>query len=823
MPRSINLYCIPVNIILLVFHSMINRFRFSIVSIGLIAIACTVLLGATRSDAADMVIVEDGKARAVIVKNTEAGRVGALAAEELQRHIALMSGVRLPIVDYARWQDAEDHDIAIVLGLGDALGDVIIGENDLLPEGYRVATYPDRNMIVLAGRDAGNPLSGASLANREYEFGTLYAVYELLEQLGVRWYFPGELGTVIPTHGKVVIPQLDIRESPSFRMRNFWLSPQQPASWPTPDQWDENQKRQFSEHEQALRLWSLRNRAGNSLAYHVRHHSPTWWELWHKSHPEYLALSDGTRGWDAYPDRSKLCVSNPEVVQAVAELAKQAFRRSPGRASYSIAEQDGGGGFCECDNCIALDASADNGSSLSDRYVHFWNAVAQEVHAEFPDRFVGVYLYSRYIEPPQRVTQLHSGIHPVLVNNYTTDPARLKALVSGWGKLTDTPIAFYLLPLPGAEGMNLFSYPWASITGYQQRINELRKAGIAGYRAPAYAMNNNWIAVGPMHYLTAQLYWDANADVDRLLDQYCNDLFGQAASRMKQYYLMLEQAATGKGGYKHSAEHFGEEMPHQTLADAQNIFSKERVKALRDLLAEANDKANSEKAKQIIALHLMSLAYADADLRVSEALAEYQESHTSLQWEALKERIAQRDQILSGIPAFSGVINPNDLNYLSSKRGYNVELSDKNLVFNETFAEGSTKNWRRRKGFKATVADENAQDGYFARAASETEDIVLDRSAVVELGQSYKVQVRWRGAKDDRIRLRFVVNGKTAANAGFSVSQAGKWTDSAYTLKPPADASSVRIYLIYTPAKTDVQKANHADIDAISMRKIRSD
>ncbi len=28
--------------------------------------------------------------------------------------------------------------------------------------------------------------------------GTLFGVYELLEQMGVRWYMPGDIGTVIP-------------------------------------------------------------------------------------------------------------------------------------------------------------------------------------------------------------------------------------------------------------------------------------------------------------------------------------------------------------------------------------------------------------------------------------------------------------------------------------------------------------------------------------------------------------------------------------------------------------------------------------------------
>ena len=35
--------------------------------------------------------------------------------------------------------------------------------------------------------------------------GTLFGIYELLEQIGVRWFMPGELGTVIPAAKTVIV------------------------------------------------------------------------------------------------------------------------------------------------------------------------------------------------------------------------------------------------------------------------------------------------------------------------------------------------------------------------------------------------------------------------------------------------------------------------------------------------------------------------------------------------------------------------------------------------------------------------------------------
>src|SRR5690606_18833911 len=51
--------------------------------------------------------------------------------------------------------------------------------------------------------------------------GTEIGVYELLEQLGVRWFFPGELGTVIPSSQNVSIAAQTTVQKPTFPARHF--------------------------------------------------------------------------------------------------------------------------------------------------------------------------------------------------------------------------------------------------------------------------------------------------------------------------------------------------------------------------------------------------------------------------------------------------------------------------------------------------------------------------------------------------------------------------------------------------------------------------
>lgn len=72
------------------------------------------------------------------------------------------------------------------------------------PEGFRIE-FPDEKRIVITGGSAR---------------GLEYGVYEFLERYaGVRWLFPGELGTEIPKRNHLIVPRKNIKMEPSFYRR----------------------------------------------------------------------------------------------------------------------------------------------------------------------------------------------------------------------------------------------------------------------------------------------------------------------------------------------------------------------------------------------------------------------------------------------------------------------------------------------------------------------------------------------------------------------------------------------------------------------------
>ena len=166
-----------------------------------------------------MVLAEQHKPQTTIVVANEPSEQAEEAACILQDYIEKISDARVEI-------KKESEDVSgntILVGHSQMVKDSSIEVPSgvtfqLNEEGFVIKTVG--NSLILAGNEDG-----------EYR-GTVYAVYTFLEELGCRWFFPGEFGEVIPEMDTISINAMDRTERPSFRIRNIWYS-----GWaPTTDQ-----------------------------------------------------------------------------------------------------------------------------------------------------------------------------------------------------------------------------------------------------------------------------------------------------------------------------------------------------------------------------------------------------------------------------------------------------------------------------------------------------------------------------------------------------------------------------------------------------------
>ena len=130
--------------------------------------------------------------------------------------------------------------------------------------------------LVVSGGDSEFDPDPAS--NILLPFGTLYAVYEFLERVvGVRWYWPGELGRVVPEHATLAVDGVRWGGAPTFDTRFAFNSYHDEADFTHLDIW----------------TWWRRMRWGAPGGSPIGMHSfNDWPSRFGKQHPEWFALQD---------------------------------------------------------------------------------------------------------------------------------------------------------------------------------------------------------------------------------------------------------------------------------------------------------------------------------------------------------------------------------------------------------------------------------------------------------------------------------------------------------------------------------------------------
>lgn len=478
-------------------------------------IPVVVALTAIAAHADPLVLCDNGASNYEIVVLPEAGKVAQFAATELQKFVAQSTGVKLPIVTVV--SPDRDH---LFLGANGVSATCGVKADELQPEGFHLRTVG--RDIHLVGKDtAGDPTR--VLTNYPCQTGTLTAVYEFLERfVGVTFCWHDDLGTIVPPHQRVVIPDTDLTQAPAYEYRMLGYGPEGQETF----------------------LFGRRLRLGHPIS--VQH-----WHNWAnilpaekygQEHPEYFALVKGERQARYYLGHhgGQVCTSNPAVVDIFVRAALDFFKANPDRDMFSLSPNDGGG-FCECDNCRALDAGqflADPPGQpvLTDRMLHFYNQIAERVAAVYPNKLLGAYAYSTYQQPPVR-EQVHPNLYLLQATNsccgqgvrWTEEHAGEKqwmALTKRFGK--------YDIPYLPEASLELI----APVTTHL--IERVKDEEAIGFTAAYEYASQGYEQLGAGMYVLARTMWDKDADARALEQRYYAALYGPAAAEVKAYYDLLE-------------------------------------------------------------------------------------------------------------------------------------------------------------------------------------------------------------------------------------------------------------------------------------------
>jgi hypothetical protein len=510
------------------------------------------------------------------------------AARELQDYLKKISGKKYPVI-------TDDKNVS---------GRIIMVGQSRYTDKFKIRKKFEPDAFIIKSAGANLVLAGDDLDKgrgniipfdyRTSRKGSLFAVYTFLEKFyGVRWYWPGKEGEVVPEKKQITIPEnADIYEKPAFLWRYCWFViatdqyPSKVKDWEVP-------------------VWCMRNKMGISIG------SP--WSFSHSwgryltnkhfaKHPEYYALVDGKRIPLKKPFMSKqVCTSNPEVVRIFADRIRKG-RKSTDDAIVSISPNDGLG-FCECANCKALDHpelySAKEGYKgivLSDRIYTFVNKVAREVKKTHPDLRIGIFSYTVVRPIPRALKKLENNV--VISMTQTNAHYRNKKYkqynrqrLEEWKRMCSAFV--------GRDYLG--NYSFAGVMHPQTKIiaEDLRFMKANNYIGFYSECSMDFAANFLNYYITAKLTWNPDANVDKIVDDMCRKAYGTAADKMKEFYSLME---TSFNNCSTVGIHPG---------NIPDWYSEETLQKAFRLLEDAEKTANTDAVKKRIRYNMAGLEYTE--------------------------------------------------------------------------------------------------------------------------------------------------------------------------------------------------------------------
>lgn len=351
--------------------------------------------------------------------------------------------------------------------------------------------------------------------------GVLYAVYDLLDRLGCRWFAPEV--SHIPRKRDLDLPPLSYTAAPAFESRDTF-------NWECHDP-----------------LWWVRNRMngwytpvpeymGGHVGYCGFVH--TFYSLlppdeFFDPHPEYYSLVGGQRRRDV----AQLCLTNPDVLRIVTQRVLELMRTHPHDTIFSVSQNDCTGA-CECEACqeVVNEEGAQSGSIL-----RFVNAVAAETAKVYPDKLIDTlaYWYSldapRHAIPHPNVRVRLCSINCCQGHAYGTcdhpESRRFLRALDAWGQRTSqmyiwhyaTDFTHYPLPMPDFDELhdNIQLYQRYGVHGVF-----IQGMGEEGGGAEAMALRG---------YVVSRLLWNPQQPVWPIVDEFLATYYGAAAPFVRRY------------------------------------------------------------------------------------------------------------------------------------------------------------------------------------------------------------------------------------------------------------------------------------------------
>lgn len=618
------------------------------------------------------ILVQRGKPNAILVIPDKPTVVVGCAAKELNSYVKAVTGVLLPIVKESAVTDK--------LLKGNTI--MSIGPTKFADRIGLSAEHFAYGEFICRGKDGIIAIFGKDNNKFERDFGVgangnWNGMCRFVEKfLGVRWLWPGQIGMVVPSRKTLVISlKEDFSEKPQIRGRRvrdrIYLK-----CWK--DDWakigvDEKRWREMARSTYRWQKFLLKGGEVDDIP--GGHGFTGWWDMYHKGHPDWFAMQlDGTRNPPietnfCAPSTVKLCVSNPEVAHQVVLNAIEHYKKSKEIFRAGI-NDNANVGVCVCEKCRAYDFPKRASSFvyryrsgkldycyITDRYVAFWNRIGKEFEERSADKhnLISVSAYGCITEPPVRNSIKYSNILLAYTGfEYLNDKMNSQDRVwwQQWSERTVGKMSLRTNNLVCGYG-----FPYFYGRELAKDFNQLFAGKL--YTIENEALFCYFATNGINYYILYKLMWNPQADVEKIIDDFCEKGFGEAAPEIKRYYNELEKLT------KEVASH-NWQWRGPFLKGLPTIYTQAKISELREILKKAKAKVSGDYARRVDFLE-EGLDYAEVTTAVLRAKT------LGGSKEEISEALKARDRFFKHQKYLLSVPYPADMNW----RRYNPrELGD---------------------------------------------------------------------------------------------------------------------------------------------------
>ena len=399
------------------------------------------------------------------------------------------------------------------------------------------------------------------------DLGTVYGVYELLKQVGVKFY--AEDCEIIPSKSKLKIPELRLAIKPHYDLRTIF-------------KYDVY----FKGITPSMKLGYTPN---DDMGYHGDLGAPgerNWvhsasfmipYRLFGEEHPEYFALnksSERVKPGEGPPGH--LCLSNMEMRETGAERLLHLIEKQENRTSFVVTQGDGrSNSWCQCSNCKALDAIP--GDHMTDRLMDYVNYNARVVNEKYPGKKILTLAYTEATSrPPERVMP-----DPNVMVMYCPYPPQTPcqshgldcpensqgfAELQGW--IEKCPDNMYIYDYP--RGYRVWYEPFGSFYAMVDKMNFYASNGIKGIIQCVVPTSFTDLFV----FVQGKLFWEPDADIEKLIDEFMDVYYGEAAPQMRKYFNFMHNEINTRPVHQHCERPNPDLVTAEYTAKALEMFDK---------------------------------------------------------------------------------------------------------------------------------------------------------------------------------------------------------------------------------------------------------